>query len=93
MTQLEEKGLLNVSTLGRWFTEVVIVIAPSGFSSYRLSTLQRFMEPPRSKLPQLNAKRYIKNEVKFLEVVMFLLQRNIIYHNINNLYDIYDYFY
>jgi len=72
MTQLEEKGLLNVFTQGvDGFRRFFIVIAPSVFSIIA-SQRNEFLIPPVAKLPQLNQKRYIKYEVKYIDVYMFL---------------------
>jgi len=51
--------------------DIFIVIAPSAFS---ISASQRneFLLPPVVKLTQLNQKRYIKYEVKCIDVYMFL---------------------
>ena len=54
MAQLEEKGLLNVYIRqADGCRSIIIVIAPSDLSFYRLSTFQRFMEPPVAKLPHV----------------------------------------
>jgi hypothetical protein len=52
--------------------DIFIVIAPSGFSIIA-SQRNEFYEPSVAKLPQLNQKRYIKNEVKCIDVYMFFI--------------------
>jgi hypothetical protein len=54
------------------FRRFFIVIAPSGFS-ITASQRNEINEPPVAKLPQLNQKRYIKNEVKCIDVLMFFI--------------------
>ena len=56
--------------------DIFIVIAPSLFSIIA-SQRNEINEPPDPKLPQLNQKRYIKNEVKCIDVYMFLCILNI----------------
>ena len=75
MTQLEEKGLLNVFTQGLLMVseDIIIVITPSIFSIIA-SQRNEICEPPVVKLPQLNQKRYIKYEVKCIDVYMFLVR-------------------
>ena len=74
MTQLEEKGLLNVFTQGLLMvSEDIIIIAPSVFSIIA-SQRNEICEPSVVKLPQLNQKRYIKYEVKCIDVYMFLVR-------------------
>lgn len=51
--------------------DIFIVIAPSVFSIIA-SQRNEICEPPVVKLPQLNQKRYIKYEVKCIDVYMFL---------------------
>jgi len=51
--------------------DIFIVIAPSVFSIIA-SQRNEIYEPPVAKLPQLNQKRYIKYEVKCIDVYMFL---------------------
>jgi len=51
--------------------DIFIVIAPSLFSIIA-SQRNEFDEPPVAKLPQLNQKRYIKYQVKCIDVYMFL---------------------
>ena len=89
MTQLEEKGLLNVFTQGYMMVSEDLFYSYCSFwILYFASQRNEINEPPVGKLPQLNPKRYIKYEVKCIDVYKLLKLCKHKYIKINKIKDI-----